>query len=168
MSIKPMLMITVGAPGSGKSYLAERLCKDYGMVHLRSDEIRDYVYNSPTYAPDEQRRLFTFIDFLAKTFLRHGVGVIYDANFTKRTYRMALKRLARTCGVQFVVLWVQTPLEVAMQRAQRRAFHPVNSEVVLGLHAEIELPKNEPVLIVDGTKSYKANKTLIDSFLRTL
>ena len=162
---KPTLFVTIGAPGSGKSYLAERLCKEYGLFHLRSDEIRKYIFPNPAYSPEENIRLFSLLDFLAEKLIATGVGIIYDANFTLRAYRMKLQKIAKKYKTKYAVLWIQTPLAIAIKRAKTRKYHQVGKKVVMGLHNEIELPKNEPVIVIDGTKPYRVQKVLLAKYL---
>lgn len=166
MKKKPVLFVTVGAPGSGKSYFAQKLCKEYGMVHLRSDEIREYVFPEPTYSWRENRQLFSLIDLLAEKCIAAKTSVIYDANFTKKAFRAKLQRIAKKHRAHYAVLWVQAPLAVAIKRAGARKYHPVDDKVVKGIHAQIESPKGEPVVIIDGTKPYKVQKLLIEKYLR--
>jgi len=160
------LFVTVGAPGSGKSYFAEKLCKEYGFVHLRSDTLRDIVFPHPTYTPAENRKLFRLMDFLVSQFLSNGVSVVYDANFTKKAYRMDMQRVAKKNHARYAALWIKTPLPIALQRAKSRKYHRVGKGVVFGIHQKTEYPYDEPVVIVDGTKSYQNQKKLLRAYLR--
>ena len=161
---KSVLIVTIGAPGSGKSYFAERICRDYRLIHLRSDRIRDHVFIRPTYSKAENNRLFGLMDFLTDELLSRGVGVVYDANATKRDFRKRLRGIARKHKATYVILWVHTPLKTALKRAQSRSYHPVGIPVVLGIHRETEKPKSEPFIIFDGTKSYKTQKKLLSKY----
>jgi predicted kinase len=160
----PTLFITVGVPGSGKSHFAERLCKEYGFVHLRSDTIRDILFSNPTYSPTENKGLFALMDFLANEFLSKGVSVVYDANFTKRDYRIKMAKVAKKNHAKYVVLWIKTPFSTALKRAKSRKYHKVGKEVVLGIHKETEYPHNEPVISIDGTKPYRNQKKLLERY----
>ena len=158
-----MLLVIVGAPGSGKSYFAERLCKEYGFFHLQSDEIRKYFFPKPTYSPEENATLFSFLDFMAEKLIASGIGVFYDANFTKRDYRTKLQRAAQKYKAVYKVIWMKTPMHIAIKRAESRKYHRVDKKVVLGMHNETEFPEpeNEPVVIIEGTKPYKMQKQLM-------
>jgi len=159
------LFVTVGAPGSGKSYFAEKLCKEYKFVHLRSDKIRDIVFPRPTYTPTENSKLFRLMDFLVGEFLSNGASVVYDANFTKKAYRKEMQWVAKKNGAKYAVLWVKTPLVTALRRAKSRRYHKVGKSVVLGIHKETEYPHGEPVVIIDGTKRYSSQKKLLRAYL---
>ncbi|MGC9599030.1 MAG: ATP-binding protein [Minisyncoccia bacterium] len=161
-----VLFVTVGVPGSGKSYFAEKLCKERGLVHLRSDKIRDIVFPKPTYKPGENNKLFGLIDFLVVELLSKGVGVVYDANFTKKIHRTEMARIAKKNGAQYAVLWIKTPLSVALKRVKARKYHKIGKRVVFGIHEETEYPHNEPVVVLDGTKSYRSQKRLFKQYFR--
>jgi predicted kinase len=158
---KPKLFVTMGTPGSGKSYFAERFCKEYGLVHLRSDEIRKLVFPKPTFTKEENYKLFSLIDLLVRKLLSHGVGVVYDSNFSLKISRLRLLKMAKSYKAKFVILWLKTPLDVAIKRAKSRSFHPISAKVVKLMDKEIELPKNEPAIEINGTKPYKAQKALV-------
>ena len=165
MNKKALLLVTIGAPGSGKSYFSKKFCKEYHFAHLRSDEIRKYVFSHPTYTQKENTRLFKLINFMLEKLLAGGVSVIYDANFTKKESRTRASRIAKKYKANFAILWLSTPIDVAIKRARSRNYHPVDKGVVLGLHRELELPKDEPVIVIDGTKPYDVQKSSVLSYL---
>jgi len=160
-----MLFVTVGIPGSGKSYFSERLAKDFGFVHLRSDAVRDIILPNPTYSAAENRRLFNLMDFFANEFLSKGVSVVYDGNFTKKKYRTEMAKMAKKNHARFAVIWVKTPLRLALKRARSRKYHAIPKEVVFGIDKETEYPDGEPVIIIDGTRSYRSQKKLLRPYL---
>jgi uncharacterized protein len=82
---KPLLIATLGYPGSGKTYFSERLSKKKHFFHLNSDRIRLAIFDKPQYKPEEHRIVFRLMDSLAQDLLRQGVSVVYDANFNKMT-----------------------------------------------------------------------------------
>ncbi|HEY4504450.1 MAG TPA: ATP-binding protein [Candidatus Paceibacterota bacterium] len=158
---KLQLFVTMGIPGSGKSYFAERFCKEYGLVHLRSDEIRKLIFAKPTFSREENLGLFSLIDFFVDTLLLRGVGVVYDSNFSLKKRRVRLLKMAKMRKATFAIFWVKTPIDVAIRRAKSRAFHPISERVVKLMDSEIEVPKGEPVVEIDGTKSYKEQKAVV-------
>ena len=155
---RPLLLVGIGAPGSGKSYFAEKLCKEYGLIHLKSDEIRDRLFPKPTFSPEENSRLFSFIDFLAEKLVASGVSVFYDSNASLKEYRFKLQRVAKRHKARYAVVWIKTPLALAINRAELRNYNRVGRHVVVGMHKEIEHPTKEPVIVINGTKPYTTQK----------
>ena len=49
----PALIIMVGAPGSGKSYLARTLSGALGAEIIQTDAVRKELYPEPAYTPAE-------------------------------------------------------------------------------------------------------------------
>lgn len=165
MRKRPLLLVTLGYPGSGKTHFSERLGKEDAMVHLSSDEIRARMFPSPTYSLEEHKAVFDFRDFIAGELLEAGGGVICDSNFNFKRHRSRMHGIAKRKGAQFVILWVRTHEELARKRVIRRVRYvsrgkkylhrPLEEEVFTRLRDEIEHPtKGEPVIQVDGHKPF--------------
>ena len=156
--MNPIIIGTFGHPGSGKSYFSERLARDLHLAHLRSDEIRKQIFPHPTFKQEEHDVVFGLMDFLSEKFLSSGVGVIYDTNLIKKKHRDRLRQIADKTSSRFALLHVETPLEISVERAKSRSFHPIDRNVVESIHAESEYPHDESPIVVDGTKSYEEQK----------
>lgn len=164
--MKPILIGTLGYPGSGKTHFSERLAKKASYFHLSADKIRHTLFEKPTYEPSEHKIVFGLIDYLAEAMLEKGVSVIYDANFNFKKSRQKLERIARKTGAKYRLVWIQTKEETALARTQKRAryksthkqhlYRPISVEVFNHLKSEIELPtKTEPVISIDGHASFE-------------
>jgi len=64
MNKKPMILATLGHPGSGKTYFSERLAEERGYFHLSADKLRLMMFEKPTYKKEEHLKLYGFIDGL--------------------------------------------------------------------------------------------------------
>lgn len=159
--MKPLLIATFGHPGSGKSHFSEKLSKDLHFAHLRSDEIRHQLFPEPTFSQEEHNVVFGLMNFLAAKLLSTGVSVIYDANSHKKKHRQSLKDITEKESARFALLHIETPLEIAVERAKTREFRPVDRSVVESMHNESEDPKDESPIVIDGTKSYEEQKEFI-------
>lgn len=173
---KLILFTTLGFPGSGKTYFARRLAKQFGIVHLNSDKIRSELFKKPRYTLAEHKTVFEEMDKRAGRFLPKGKNVIYDANLTKRRFREKLRNIAVKHGAQYLLLWFQIPVNIAISRILRRKklkseFEkkyqvPIDKWVVLRIKKAIEPPtKTEPYVIIDGTKPYKVGVEVIKKVL---
>ncbi len=165
-TVTPLLIGTIGSPGSGKSYFSEKISKDLHLVHLRSDDIRFRIISEPNFTQEEHNVVFGFMDFLAEKILDNKIGVIYDANLVKYEHRERLIRIAENTKAKFVMLWIKTPLDLAITRAKDRKFHPITKETVEAIAGELEEFRNEPHIIIDGIKSYEEQRDFILKGLR--
>lgn len=170
--LKPIFIGTVGRPGSGKSYFSEKLSNDLHFAHLRSDDFRFRLvskFKKPDFSPEEHGAVFGFMDFLSHKLLDAGVSVIYDVNLVKKEHRNRIKGIADGLKINHVILWVQTPLELAVERARTREFRPIERDVMELIDKGFEQPDlSEKILIVDGTKSYDEQKEYLLSEIKRI
>lgn len=166
MKKKPILVVMVGYPGSGKTYFSEKLAKKNGFVHLNSDKVRSELFKVPTFSKKEHALVFGSIDEQLKSFLSKGVSVIIDANSPRRSQRKALRDLATQYGAHCITVHVRTPFPVTRDRVRARkdirstAKRAYNRVVTLKVHKYLkdllEEPKlPEQFLTIDGRKSFR-------------
>lgn len=173
---KPVLLVTLGFPGPGKTYFSRRFARDFNLAHLNSDFIRSELFINPEYTLTENKILFRAVDFIADQLLSQGISVIYDANLTKKIYRQRLYKITRDHQIRSLLLWFQTPVETARRRlakrvndgskSQRRFQVYVNDEVLNRIKDEEEHPTNrENHVAVDGTLPYQKQKEIVEEYL---
>lgn len=164
--MKSILIATFGYPGSGKTYFSEKLSKDLHCAHLRSDDFRFKIISQPTFSNEEHTVVFGFMDFLTDKFLTSGVNVIYDANLVKKKHRDRARRIAQKADSHFMLISIETPFEVAVQRAREREFHSIGRDVVEAIRDESENLDGEDYITIDGLKTYEEQKeTLLREIL---
>lgn len=112
----PMLLITHGLSGSGKTYLTQALLEQRRAIRLRSDVERKRLFGygaaartragvaGGIYTPAAGRRTYERLAELAQIVVAAGYTVIVDATFLKRAQRDAFRNLAGRLGVPFAVL----------------------------------------------------------------
>lgn len=161
---KPFLLILCGIPSSGKSTLARgvasRLEKEYGFftVAVTSDAFRHMV---PTYSRIFEPELEHFVrEATYRTVeeaLRRKLLVISDDVNYYRSIRRQLKRIAERAGASFAIVYVDTPLEVALRWNGERG-EPVPNTVIEEMHHKLDRPGEKymwdtPLLTVDPSRS---------------
>ena len=125
---KPLLVVFLGFPGSGKTYFATRLASKIHAVTLNSDALRMSMFGSSenieTIRKSDNQRLYVDVfgamDYTAKQILRAGHSVIYDAQQTKRENRKNIENLAKEADALPVLVWIKTNPDVALLRGQER------------------------------------------------
>jgi predicted kinase len=159
---RPILYLTLGLSGAGKSYFSERLAKDIGAVYLNGDALRMAMIDEPVFSREEHRQVYRTMDFVVGELLRQGYSVIYNANFNKRAGRDEKREFAKRLHADCVLLWVNVPLSVAIERVKSREFEiPTDKQRrdpvvnLLALKRGLEEPRaEEPHIAIDGQLPY--------------
>jgi predicted kinase len=163
---KPLLITTLGFPGSGKTYFSERLCKKEKFFHLNSDKTRFTLFKEPKFTKEETDGVFRLMDLLAEELLAVGVSVVYDANMNFRVHRKRLQKLAERCDTTYVLLWIQTDVEIAEKRLIKRGttkgkrakllYRPLDIKWLHHYKKEIEEPRGaERFIMIDCNADFK-------------
>lgn len=126
---KPLLVMFIGFPGSGKTYFATRLAEKLGGIWLNSDAMRMSIFGSrenieKIYHTNDRPKLnsYTFgaMDYVTKNSLKQGISVIYDAIQRTHADRDHMAGLAKATGVVLVLVSMKTDVEVAVKRGISR------------------------------------------------
>ena len=113
---RPLLFITTGLVGTGKTALSQALAKRLGLVVISSDVTRKKLAGIPTtehrfeefdtgiYSAEFSRKTYDKMLMKAKEFLIEGSSVIIDASFIKTEERLKAKRLAEEIRADFFIV----------------------------------------------------------------
>ena len=162
--VPPMLLLTIGLMGVGKTTLARPLATALGAELLRSDVIRKELagitaarscrdaFETGLYAPEMSGRTYAELRQRAERLLRHGKTVIVDASFARNHERQAFFALAAELAVPVRLLLVYCDRATAMTRlTQRQAdgqdVSDGRAELVDAQAASFEPPVSSPELI---------------------
>lgn len=121
------LILLIGLPGSGKSSLAQQLVAECPQRRLIStDAIRAQLFGDEniqgTWLLVWQRVQEQFLQAVELISLGQASEAIYDATNAARKQRQEAIALARDCGfTHLTALWVNTPIEVCLERNQKRS-----------------------------------------------
>ena len=129
----PVLMVTHGCSGSGKTMLTQTLLELCGAVRIRADVERKRLFGLPALAhstPAFKSQLYSAeateatqarLRELAALALRSGRSVILDATFLAHAQRVQARALARELGVRFAILDFQASADTLRERVRQRA-----------------------------------------------
>lgn len=132
---RPVLIITHGLSGSGKSSYAQPLASHLQAIHIRSDIERKRLFGLTAqqrslsaieggiYTRDASARTYQHLAETARTILASGYSVIVDATFLKREQRDLFGALAKALRLPWVILHFSADEETlrANIRARLRA-----------------------------------------------
>lgn len=174
MSRRPILVMFVGVPGSGKTTFASQIAEALHAVLLNSDSLRFSMWGSlpaiREHHTDAIERSYnnqlTFgaLDYAAGQIIKSGNDVVYDCNANTREERRKMADVALRFGGVGIVVRIQTPVDVAVQRlagrdaADGQTNHSFESATAAVGHysKQIEEPTtSEFVVEIDGRQDFE-------------
>ena len=178
----PMLLITHGVSGSGKSVISARLADLGGFIHIRSDVERKRLFGIDSlersaakgfdiYTPEATQKTYDTMLAAATTALSAGFPVIVDATFPDSHHRAPFIRLANALNCRCHILCLHASREVLRERVRTR--HEAGSDaseadlrvLEAQLHANTPPAGDEKALCIDiDTKG----EVLIEALLAAL
>lgn len=150
----------VGLPGAGKTTAAKVIAEATNAVHLWADDQRKQRFVSPAFDEAENNSLYEQLNSETALLLGQGKNVVFDTAFNHFKDRQKLRVVADEHRARTLVVWVQTPSEVARERATRNTKSQptrILGDMTHGhfdkLSQKLEEPrKGEETIILDGTK----------------
>jgi hypothetical protein len=167
----PFLFMFLGVPGSGKSYFARRLAKEINAVRLNGDSMRMALWGSleeieKVYAVDRSagnKMTFGALNYVVEQILTAKQSVVYDTHHNRRSDRSGLEEIAKNSEAIPIIIWIKTPMEIAIKRGQEREpmvdQHVYSEEklreIIARQMASFDEPApNENVIMIDGTADF--------------
>lgn len=130
ISKPPLLVITRGYSGSGKSTISAQLAESLGIIHLRSDVERQRLLgtspgenreiNQGLYSAENILFIYQKLADLAANLLDAGFSVLIDAAFLQAGQRDLFQNLANQKQVKFLILDFSAPEAELKQRIIQR------------------------------------------------
>lgn len=117
----PVFVVVSGLPGTGKSRFSRKLVERLPSVIVESDALRKRLFTSPTYSAQESHRLFNACHRLIEELLGSGIPVILDATNLVEQHRERLYHISQRLGVKLIIVQVEAPRELVLQRLQGRS-----------------------------------------------
>lgn len=134
--LAPTLVAVGGLIASGKSTIAEALCRQLGAPVLDTDRTRKSLLDvAPTarlsesgfegaYDPGFSEKVYDEVLRRARVVLESGRPVVVDATFRSAALRRRFRDLSRALGVGFRFVECRVSRATALQRLERRARDP--------------------------------------------
>ena len=150
---KPHLIITVGIPGSGKSYFAEKFASTFGAPYVSQQKIEALTLDHV----DEIIQLQ--LDELLKT----NQSIIFDGDSATRADRVRLTKKARDAGYETLLIWIQTDQQTAKMRTTGKKSPSQKSEEGFEHSIKRFTPPNalERPLVISGKHTYASQAKVV-------
>lgn len=129
---KPVLLITHGRSGSGKSTIASKVVKKYGAIQIRSDVERKRMAGmeltassqsrlyQDLYHPDVTEKVYARLVELTEMIINAGYSVVVDATFAKQAQRELFFNLAETLKIPYAIVHCDTSEQQMQQTLEQR------------------------------------------------
>jgi uncharacterized protein len=136
---EPVLILTTGLMGCGKSYQARHLAARLGARTIRTDVLRkELLQINPTqrhhvefgqgiYSDDISRLTYDKAYEIAGCAIKAGEPVIIDASFKKRSERQKAMQMAQKLDIPFYVIECTCRDEIVKIRLEKRALEKTNA-----------------------------------------
>lgn len=114
------LIFLCGLPGSGKSYHALRLSKEYGATIYSSDAIREELFGNENSQEDNNLVFETLHDRII-TCLKNGNSAIYDACNINYKRRMSFLQKINNINCEKIIYIIATPYKKCIENNSKRS-----------------------------------------------
>jgi predicted kinase len=176
MTATPTLIVVSGAPGTGKTSLADVLGRSVGCPVVSRDAIKEGMVHAhgpgfrPAVGDELTQRTFPLFFKVIRDLLEGGVSVVAEAGFQDRVWRMGLESLLPLASVRVLLCHVTD--DVAKRRmAERRVTDPrrvahADQEGVVPPSLFQAITLDVPSLVIDTREGYVPTFEAILAFAR--
>lgn len=116
----PVVILTYGLPGAGKSAFARQFAAARSLAHVHSDRIRHELFDDASFSASENQTVLRLALYMTEELLKVGQSLVFDMHLPSQKLREDLKRLASGYNAQYLLVWIQTDRETAHYRASHR------------------------------------------------
>lgn len=111
-----MIVLICGLPGTGKTFLSNKLSQYINSTVLSTDKIRKELIQKPTYTPWERALIYDVLFLLAKYLHSSGINCILDGTFNMEKSRREIKDLLNLSNDQFYIIECICPEDLIITR----------------------------------------------------
>ena len=159
-----MIVLICGLPGTGKTFLSNKLSKYINSTVLSTDKIRKELIQKPTYTPWERALIYDVLFLLAKYLHSSGINCILDGTFNMEKSRREIKDLLNLSNNQFYIIECICPEDLIITRLLLRKDDYSDATVSIYLKMKkIYEPVKQTHISINTSKPLNRN---IDRILR--
>jgi tRNA uridine 5-carbamoylmethylation protein Kti12 len=171
---KPVLIILMGLPGVGKTYLSKFLNKKYSFTVLSGENITYSIFGTEKCLGNQYKEAYETLRSLAIELLKKKYNVVVDGTNLKYEFRKqiyeAVGKLSKT-----VLIYLYTSDKIAFKRANSRKENYKNLKMIMSkcspkkfknFKNQLEMPRNNEIYY--PIKSDKKLFENIDKIIKTL
>ncbi len=163
--VNPILFVTTGLTGSGKTTVARKFAVDYNAKMISTDTVRKEfagidkyerhfdAYNTGLYSPDKMKQIYNKVFEKADILLNNKKNVILDATFITRKLRDISRRLAEKNNADFLILYCNCPEKKVKNylenRVKKKSISDGRWEIYIEQKNSYEKPLSKDAIEID-------------------
>ena len=117
---RPLVIVMIGIPGSGKSFFARKFSDMFSAPLVSYDYLYSTLFPDPSYSREEDDLIKEVLVHEVEELLKTQKTIVVDGAASERIDRQNLHVMARKHGYGVMLVWSQTDLPTAKGRSLRR------------------------------------------------
>ena len=166
----PLLIITMGYPGAGKTFFARQFADLYSLPCISEDRFRYELFEKPLFNNDEQEIIGSVLRYSLEQAMKTKSPIVCDGSYSTLAHRTGLYTLARNNGYRTLTVWVQTDVRTSAHRAQQRdrrnpdskySFN-IDPKTMQRLQSSLQRPTEKEVsIVISGKNAFKGQNLTV-------
>jgi predicted kinase len=155
---RDLIIIICGLPGTGKTFLSNKLSQYVNATVLSTDKLRKELFGKPTYTAWERALIYDVLFLLAKYLHSSGINCILDGTFNMEKSRSEVKELLNLTNDQIHIIECICPEDMIITRLLLRKddYSDANVSIYLKMKKIYE-PVRQKHISINTTKPIDKN-----------
>jgi predicted kinase len=167
---RPLILMLVGLPGSGKSFFGRQFAEMFVAPLVSNDRLRYELFAQPAYSSDEQEVVQRVADYQIGELLKTHRSFVVDGGCGTKADRQKFEGWAKKHGYGTLLVWVQTDEQTCRQRSSKRnprrsaddGYSPSMSESQWKeLAKQFAQPTKEPYMVISGKHAFSTQAKMV-------
>lgn len=164
---KTHVIMVYGAPGSGKTFFAEKFSSIFKAPYIDLNSLRYQVIKKPTFSAEEDKLVKKVGLVFLKNLLKCGQTIILEGPYNTSKDRQAIRKVLGENGYKALLVWVQTDIDTTKKRvAQKTGSEKLTKKQFDILVDRLEAPtRQENPIVISGKHTFQTQMKVVLSQL---
>ena len=167
---RPLILMVIGVPGSGKSFFARQFSETFNAPIVSQDFVRSQIFVSPHYSREEDEVIQSICTQQIDELLKTEKTFLVDGGLNVRADRLTLAKQAKIAGYGVLTVWIQTDEPTSFTRATKRNSRrqgdlyssSITEKQFDALMKQLSPPSaQEPYVVISGKHTYATQAKVV-------